>query len=91
MEYLSTLLEGTFPDPLSAHRVLDSLMEDRLRLQVCESVLQQRLREVAAGMEEHVETTIFVLHYIVSKLGQSVGEGKKMKYVNWLLGAKVSV
>ena len=90
VEYLSTLLEGRSPDPLSAHRVLDSLLEDKLRLRVCESVLQQRMKEDATGTVDHVETTIFVLHYIVSKLGRIVEETQRLKYVNWLLGAKVS-
>jgi hypothetical protein len=89
VDYLSTLLEGQSPDPLSAHRVLDSLLEDKLRLRVCESVLEQRMKDAAAGSLDHVETTIFILHYITSKLGKVVGEKQRMKYMNWLLGAKV--
>ena len=90
VDYLSTLLEGQSPDPMSAHRVLDSLLEDKVRLRVCESVLEQQMKDAAAGALDHVETTIFILHYITSKLGKVVGEGQRIKYVNWLLGAKVS-
>ena len=89
VDYLSTLLEGQSPDPLSAHRVLDSLLEDKLRLRVCESVLEHRMKDAAAGALDHVETTIFLLHYITSKLGKVVGEKQRLKYMNWLLGAKV--
>ena len=91
VDYLSTLLEGHSPDPMSAHRVLDSFLEDKLRLRVCESVLEQRMKDAAAGVLDNVETTIFILHYITSKLGKVVGETQRIKYINWLLGAKVGL
>ena len=90
VDYLSGLLEGSSPDPMSAHRVLDSLVEDKLRLQVCESVLNQHTRDMASGCVSNLETVIFILHYILSKLDKSVKEEKRTKYINWLLGAKVS-
>ena len=89
VDYLSALLEGNSPDPMSARRVLDSLEEDRLRLYVCESVLEQRVQEVVRGPLSHVETIIFILHYVLSELDGSLGEAKRVKYINWLLGAKV--
>lgn len=75
---------------MSAHRVLDSLVEDKLRLQVCESVLNQHTQDAASGGVTNLETIIFVLHYILSKLDKSIKETKKT-YINWLLGAKVHV
>ena len=89
VDYLSALLEGHSSDPMSAHQVLDSLLDDKLRLHVCESVLEQQVQDSATGPVSHIETIIFILHYILSKLSASIEETKRVKYVNWLLGAKV--
>ena len=91
VDYLSALLEGYSPDPMTAHRVLDSLVGDRLRLRVCVSVLEQKVRDAKLGSVDHVETIIFILHYILSKLNKSLESDQRIKYVNWLLGAKVCV
>ena len=74
---------------MSAHRVLDSLVGDLLRLHVCESVLEQSTQHAAGSSVGNLETVIFILHYVLSKLGKCLKEAKHKGYSNKLLGAKV--
>ena len=62
-------------------QVLDSLSDDRLTLQVCEAVLSQC---------EDLQTTIFILHYMLTRLLHCIHIARTHSYCNRLLGAKVS-
>ena len=51
-----------------------------MTLGVCEAVLKQG---------SHLQTTIFVLHYMLTRLEHSLDMDKTKSYCNRLLGAKV--
>ena len=60
--------------------MLDGLCDEKLTLQVCESVLEQCT---------DAQTTVFVLHYMLSRLGHCIHEAKTHDHCNRLLGTKV--
>ena len=60
--------------------MLDGLCDEKLTLQVCESVLEQCT---------DAQTTLFVLHYMLSRLGHCIHEAKTHDHCNRLLGTKV--
>lgn len=61
-------------------QVLDGLPDNKLTLKVCESVLEQCT---------DFQTTIFMLHYMLTRLVQCIHVARVQDYSNRLLGAKV--
>jgi len=59
-------------------QVLDSLSEDATALGVCESLLKHA----------NLQVTIFVLHYMLSRLSHCLHYAKTQDYSNKLLGAR---
>ena len=89
VDYLSALLEGSSPDPVAAHCLLDGLAGDGLRLQVCELVLSQCSDVASLASTSKLEVVVFVLHYLLSRLGHCLQGASRQTYCNKLLGAKV--
>jgi len=79
VDYMFDLLEGDSPDPIAAQQVLDGLPDNKLTLKVCESVLEQCT---------DFQTTIFMLHYMLTRLVQCIHVARVQDYSNRLLGAK---
>lgn len=61
-------------------QVLDGLPDNKLTLKVCETVLEQCT---------DFQTTIFMLHYMLTRLVQCIHVARVQDYSNRLLGAKV--
>ncbi len=60
--------------------MLDGLANEQLALSVCESVLEHCAQ---------LPTTIFTLHYMLTRLAHHIHKAKTQEYCNRLLGAKV--